>query len=182
MKKNLKSKINQTVNAKIMEQKVFKTAYQEEQEAKDMAIYNEWNELMSVPGQSATGVTQHLMQKYNIHSSSTIWVMRKRAENGLKGRENYEYKVKPRSCTSQVRVQQEIPATVLGEKAASKRAAAQQQIQTEPVSVSRNGMDDQRYITALEASNKTLNSENRRLVRLLHNYQKIIAQSTVAAL
>lgn len=67
-------------------------------------------------------------------------------------------------------------------KAASKRAAAQQQIQTEPVSVSRNGMDDQRYITALEASNKTLNSENRRLVRLLHNYQKIIAQSTVAAL
>ena len=62
-------------------------------------------------------------------------------------------------------------------KAASKRAAAQQQIQTEPVSVSRNGMDDQRYITALEASNKTLNSENRRLVRLLHNYQKIIAQS-----
>ena len=59
---------------------------------------------------------------------------------------------------------------------------SQQQIQTEPVSVSRNGMDDQRYITALEASNKTLNSENRRLVRLLHNYQKIIAQSTVAAL
>lgn len=84
MKKNLKSKINQTVNAKIMEQKVFKTAYQEEQEAKDMAIYNEWNELMSVPGQSATGVTQHLMQKYNIHSSSTIWVMRKRAEKRLK--------------------------------------------------------------------------------------------------
>ena len=117
MKKNLKSKINQTVNAKIMEQKVFKTAYQEEQEAKDMAIYNEWNELMSVPGQSATGVTQHLMQKYNIHSSSTIWVMRKRAE---KGRENYEYKVKPRSCTSQVRVQQEIPATVLGEKSCVK--------------------------------------------------------------
>ena len=78
-----------------MEQKVFKTAYQEEQEAKDMAIYNEWNELMSVPGQSATGVTQHLMQKYNIptagyavfeniHSSSTIWVMRKRAEKRLK--------------------------------------------------------------------------------------------------
>ena len=84
VKKNLKSKINQTVNAKIMEQKVFKTAYQEEQEAKDMAIYNEWNELMSVPGQSATGVTQHLMQKYNIHSSSTIWVMRKRAEKRLK--------------------------------------------------------------------------------------------------
>ena len=174
MKKNLKSKINQTVNAKIMEQKVFKTAYQEEQEAKDMAIYNEWNELMSVPGQSATGVTQHLMQKYNIHSSSTIWVMRKRAEKRLKregkaARAKYEYNKKYQQRYWE-------------KKAASKRAAAQQQIQTEPVSVSRNGMDDQRYITALEASNKTLNSENRRLVRLLHNYQKIIAQSTVAAL
>ena len=64
MKKNLKSKINQTVNAKIMEQKVFKTAYQEEQEAKDMAIYNEWNELMSVPGQSATGVKMCIRDRH----------------------------------------------------------------------------------------------------------------------
>lgn len=67
-----------------MEKKVFKTAYQEEMEAKDMAIYTEWNELMNIPGQSATAVTQHLMQKYNIHSQSTIWVMRKRAEARLK--------------------------------------------------------------------------------------------------
>lgn len=67
-------------------------------------------------------------------------------------------------------------------KAAGKQNTLQQQIQTEEVSVARNGMDDQRYITALETSNKTLNSENRRLVRLLHNYQKIIAQSIVPAL
>jgi hypothetical protein len=67
-----------------MNGKVFKTAYQEEQEAKDLAVYNEWNELMKVPGQSATGVSAHLMQKYNIHSQSTIWVMRKRAEDRLK--------------------------------------------------------------------------------------------------
>lgn len=70
-----------------MEKKVFKTAYQEEMEAKDMAIYTEWNELMKIPGQSATAVTQHLMQKYNIHSQSTIWVMRKRAEARLKKEE-----------------------------------------------------------------------------------------------
>lgn len=67
-----------------MEKQVFKTVYQLEKEAKDMAIYKEWNELMQVPGQSATGVTQHLMQKYNIHSASTIWVMRQRAEKRLK--------------------------------------------------------------------------------------------------
>lgn len=70
-----------------MEKQVFKTAYQVEQEAKDMAIYKEWNELMLVPGQSATGVTQHLMQKFNIHSASTIWVMRQRAEKRLKKEE-----------------------------------------------------------------------------------------------
>ena len=83
MDKNRKSKVNQTVNQKTMKLKVFKTDYQEEQEAKDLAIYNEWNELMSVPGQSATAVTRHLMQKYNIHSPSTIWAMRKRAETRL---------------------------------------------------------------------------------------------------
>lgn len=70
-----------------MEKQVFKTDYQLEKEAKDMAIYQEWNELMLIPGQSATGVTQHLMQKYNIHSSSTIWVMRQRAEKRLKKEE-----------------------------------------------------------------------------------------------
>lgn len=68
-----------------MEKQVFKTAYQVEQEAKDGAIYNEWNELMQVPGQSRTGVTQYLMQKYNIHASSTIWFIRKRVEKRLKG-------------------------------------------------------------------------------------------------
>jgi hypothetical protein len=67
-------------------------------------------------------------------------------------------------------------------KAAEKRNGSLHIIKTEPISVSRNGMDDQRYIKALEASNKTLNSENRRLVRLLHNYQAIISQSMVAAL
>ena len=46
-------------------------------------------------------------------------------------------------------------------KAASKRAAAQQQIQTEPVSVSRNGMDDQRYITALEQNTQQRKSTAR---------------------
>lgn len=84
MKNYLKSKINQTVNSKTMAGKVFKTPYREEQEAKDLAVYNEWNELMKVPGQSASGVAQHLMQKYGIHSQSTIWCMRQRAEKRLK--------------------------------------------------------------------------------------------------
>ncbi len=62
---------------------VFKTPYQEEREAKDLAIYNDYNELMKVPGQSATRVTAHLMEKYGIHSASTIYEIRKRVENRL---------------------------------------------------------------------------------------------------
>lgn len=42
------------------------------------------------------------------------------------------------------------------------------------VTVSRNGHSDERYIKALETANKTLNSENRRLIRLLTRYQEII--------
>lgn len=42
------------------------------------------------------------------------------------------------------------------------------------VTVSRNGHSDERYIKALETANKTLNSENRRLIRLLTKYQDII--------
>lgn len=75
--------MNKKLNSNKMKTQVFKTPYQVEQEAKDMAIYNEWNELMKVPGQSRTGVSQHLMQKYNIHSSSTIWFIRKRVEKRL---------------------------------------------------------------------------------------------------
>lgn len=50
------------------------------------------------------------------------------------------------------------------------------------VSVPRRGMTDQRYIKALETSNRTLNSENRRLVRLVTRYQQIIGQSNLATL
>lgn len=43
------------------------------------------------------------------------------------------------------------------------------------VSVSRNGHSDDRYIRDLERANKTLNSENRRLTKLLMHYQEIIS-------
>ncbi len=48
------------------------------------------------------------------------------------------------------------------------------------VSVPRKGLSDERYIKALETSNRTLNSENRRLVRLLTRYQQLIGQSKLA--
>lgn len=70
-----------------MEAKVFKTQCQTEREARDLAIYNEYNDLMSVKGQSKTVVMEHLMNKYGIHSISTIYIIRRRVEECLNGQE-----------------------------------------------------------------------------------------------
>jgi hypothetical protein len=64
------------------------------------------------------------------------------------------------------------------------RKAAQQK-QQEPdgnVSVSRHTRNEAQYINALETSNMVLNKENRRLVKMISNYQTIISQSAMAAL
>lgn len=70
-----------------MEAKVFKTPCQTEREARDLAIYNEYNSLMTVEGQSRTVVTEHLMKKYGIHSQGTIYLIRRRVEERLKSKE-----------------------------------------------------------------------------------------------
>lgn len=67
-----------------MKTMLFKTDCKAKREARDLAIYNEYNELISIEGQSKTLVTEHLMKKYNIHSSGTIYVIRKRVEERMK--------------------------------------------------------------------------------------------------
>ncbi|MDR0864999.1 MAG: hypothetical protein LBO74_08715 [Candidatus Symbiothrix sp.] len=67
-----------------MDKSVIKTEYQLEKEARELAIYNDWNELMEQPGAMASAVETHLMKKYNIHAKSTIWFSRKRTEERLK--------------------------------------------------------------------------------------------------
>lgn len=42
------------------------------------------------------------------------------------------------------------------------------------VTVCRNGQSDEQYIKALETANKTINSENKRLIKLLLDYQSVI--------
>lgn len=61
-----------------------RTDLQRERVKRDMAIYSEYEEMMSVEGQSATEVAKFLMKKYNIHSMSTVYVIRRRAEEQLK--------------------------------------------------------------------------------------------------
>lgn len=62
---------------------MFKTAFRLEKEAKELKIYNEYNALMAVAGQSKTGVTDFLMRKYGIHSASTIYNIRERVAQRL---------------------------------------------------------------------------------------------------
>lgn len=62
---------------------MFKTAFRLEKEAKELKIYNEYNAMMAVNGQSKTGVTDFLMRKYGIHSASTIYEIRKRVAQRL---------------------------------------------------------------------------------------------------
>ena len=70
-----------------MGKKIFRTPCQTEREARDLAIYNEYNDLMTVEGQSKTVVTEHLMKKYGIHSQGTIYLIRRRVEEKLKSQE-----------------------------------------------------------------------------------------------
>ena len=54
---------------------------------RDLAIYNEYNELTADKEQSKTVVNQHLMKKYGINSEGTIYTIRKRVEERLKREE-----------------------------------------------------------------------------------------------
>lgn len=62
---------------------IFRTKLQERRLKRDMAIYSEYEQMMSVPGQSSTEVAKRLMEKYDINSLGTIYVIRKRVEKRL---------------------------------------------------------------------------------------------------
>ncbi len=70
-----------------MEEVIFKTDCQKEREARDKAIYDDYNSLMAVKGQSKMMVIQHLMGKYNVHSMGTIYVILRRVEENLNPKE-----------------------------------------------------------------------------------------------
>ena len=67
-----------------MDESKIKTKFRIEKEARELAIYNEWNELMSQPGVMAMSVRKYLCEKYGFGAESTIWFIRKRVEKRLK--------------------------------------------------------------------------------------------------
>lgn len=66
-----------------MGNEVFKTDFQLERERKHLAIYTEYNQLMRTKGRSKTVVNRHLMEKYGIHSPSTIYAILKKVESQI---------------------------------------------------------------------------------------------------
>lgn len=67
-----------------MEVRKIKTEFRLKKEARELAIFSEYNELMAQPGAMATAVDKYLTQKYGFGSESTIWFIRKRVEKRLK--------------------------------------------------------------------------------------------------
>jgi hypothetical protein len=70
-----------------MAPKLLKTVKQKEREERNLAIYNEYNKMMSVEGQSSTLVIQELMRKHKIYSAGTIYVIRKKVAASLNKKE-----------------------------------------------------------------------------------------------
>jgi hypothetical protein len=61
----------------------FKTKFVLEKEAKDRAVYNEWNELMAQPGAMSGAVGKYLCEKYGIYRTDTIRVIVSRVRKRL---------------------------------------------------------------------------------------------------
>lgn len=57
---------------------VFKTAFQIEQKARNEAIAREYESLMKQEGSMSTMVEKYIMDKYKIHSRTTLWKIRKK--------------------------------------------------------------------------------------------------------
>ncbi len=63
--------------------KLLKTDLQIARAKRDKAICSEYEQMMRVPGQSATAVAKYLMRKHHINTSATLYYIRKRGEKLL---------------------------------------------------------------------------------------------------
>lgn len=63
--------------------KSVRTEYQEKKEIRELAIYNDYNRFMAIPGAMATAADKYIMDKYSIFSKSTVWFIRQRVEKRL---------------------------------------------------------------------------------------------------
>lgn len=65
----------------------YETDLKKERWQRNLAIYEEFQRLTADPLASKVVVTRHLMKKYNLHSESTVWAIRKKVERALATKE-----------------------------------------------------------------------------------------------
>ena len=63
---------------------VFKTKFQLEKENKELNLYSDYQEMVSVPGRSKVEIAKYLAEKYHLATISTVYSIRKRVEKRLK--------------------------------------------------------------------------------------------------
>lgn len=63
----------------------YTTPYRKKLEARDFAIYTEWQQLTADPNNSREEIRAHLMRKHKLHSRSSIHEAIKRAERKFYG-------------------------------------------------------------------------------------------------
>lgn len=68
----------------MIDEKILKSPFRIAKEAKELAIYKEYESLINEEGAMAGSITQHLMKKHKIHARSTIWFIRNRVGKRLK--------------------------------------------------------------------------------------------------
>lgn len=61
-----------------------KTKHQQITEAREAAIYKEWNRLRANPNSMKTAIAEALMEKYGIYSRATVYQIVKRVEKRMK--------------------------------------------------------------------------------------------------
>lgn len=67
---------------------ILKTKRQIDRKKRDTAIYNEYNELVKISGASRMAIVNHLMKKYNIYGTSTVYAI----INRVSGKKNIDNK------------------------------------------------------------------------------------------
>jgi len=68
----------------MIEVKRYKTRKQTEKDAKDLAIYTTYQNLVEIEGQSKTIANELICKEYGIKSPATLYIIRRRVEERIR--------------------------------------------------------------------------------------------------
>ena len=74
-------------------QTTLQTEFRKKKEERELAIYNDFQEMKKPPGSMTTAIWEALKVKYEIAAKSTVWAIVKRVEQRLKDQEAAEQEI-----------------------------------------------------------------------------------------